>query len=149
IPQLFTTFPGSGRSLAWRAIFIALASAETVPVGLFLGLRLSRSSLFSIGAIALAIAALIFLLQIAVASAAPSGLSIGYHFFGIAFGAVAARSIRWVDLLGWRRALAKMLPAIALAYLIVLLLVNDVLTRTWRSPTEAFDALDPRGLLPF
>jgi O-antigen ligase len=149
IPSLLFTLPGQGRSLPWRALFLVLGTVETVPLGLLITLSGQRRSIVGVTTIGLVAMSTISLLQLAVASATPSGLSILYHTLGIVSGAVIGMSMRSLDLVRWRLNLARAVPALAPLYLLVLLVANEVAAATWRTSAQAWQALDTRGLLPF
>ena len=149
LPRLLLALPGEGRPLPWRFAFIVVSTLETLPLGILIALYCRRRCVLAAGAIGLGGMAAIGLLQILVLSAAPSALAILYHTLGIVAGAIVAGSIDQLTLIRWRLNLARAIPSLAPIYLLALLLTNDLVAVDWRSPVEAWAALNASGLLPF
>jgi hypothetical protein len=149
LPHLLFAVPGAGRQFPWVMIAAVLAAVETAPLGMLIGFHCRRHCVLVAGVIGLCGMAGICLLQMVILGATPSIIAVLYRSFGIVAGAVTVRSITLLRLLRWRLALARAVPGLALFYLLAVLLTKDVAGADWRTPEEAWAALDVRGLWPF
>ncbi len=149
LPQLLLSWPGARLPLGVRLILPLAYAAAAIPVGVLLAL--ARRA-WSLGRIALAG----FLLMSAATAisallldATPSFAGLAFRTAGIVVGGVLARGLAGSDPGRWRTRLARLVPWLVVPYVIAVLYLKNLLTRDWRTVSEALAAFDPLGLLPF
>jgi hypothetical protein len=148
LPHLLRSVPGAGAAMPWPLFAPVVESIETVPVGLLIGLHWRRR-VPAAAAAGFAAMAAVCLMQIPILSAVPSVPALLCHTLGIVLGAAAVGSIQQLTLIRWRLTLARAVPGLALAYVLLALAAKGLFTLDWRTPAQAWAALDPRGLMPF
>jgi len=149
LPVPFFSVPGGDAAGPWRLLAPLAEAIETVPVGLLIGLNSRRPRVLVVGGVGLLGMSGICLLQIFILSSTPHLASILLRTVGLMAGASAVGHVNRLGLIRWRLNLARNVPLLAMAYLVGVAASKGLLAANWRTPAEAWAALDWRGLVPF
>jgi VanZ family protein len=138
--------PDWGRLLPWPPLAGAYV-LETVPIGALIAVYWRRPLWRIIAGVAAAVA--IWVLQLLLMHGNPSLATAGCRALGLFAGGAAVGALHHLALLRWRLALARAVPLLAIAYVLLVLLAKDVIALDWRTPEQAWAGLEWRGLWPF
>lgn len=149
VPLLLLSWPGTGRSNIIRLSLVLASVLAAIPLGVLLALRAGERSTLWCVAVSLMAMSTITILKIFVMSATPYLATIGLTTAGMFLGVCV---VKWGDrrqITMFRILLLRSLPLLVPLYVIAVLAVNGLLTLHWRSPAQALESLDMRGLIPF
>jgi VanZ family protein len=148
LPQLLFALPAPGRALPWKLLAIAVDVLQAMPLGFLIGLHCRRHCVAVAGIIGTVGLASVCLVQMLTLSAHPSLAAIPLRVAGIVVGATLVGSVSHLALIRWRLAATAAVPLLIPAYLFAVALTKGVVASHWRTPAEAWAALDLRGLWP-
>ncbi len=153
LPEVLAALPGDGRPLPVRAMLITAGTAVFIPVGMLLtitrhGSRLVGRSVRAATMRGFLLVLGVFALSTLLISGAPSLASVGYRSLGVAIGAGLMHGLARQDLVRLRYRLARMVPLLAIPYLVALLAANRLLSVHWLNPAEAIRGVYSLGLIP-
>jgi VanZ family protein len=140
--------PWPERPAGVRAVLAASAVASAMPLGMRLALRRDTATLPRVAAVGTAWMILLLAASALMLSTSASLATMALRVGGIVAGAGVLQWLSSQDIERARLALARLVPLTAVAYLLLLAYVQDLLQPHWRTPAEALAELDPRGMLP-
>jgi VanZ family protein len=140
--------PWPERSTVMRGILAAAAVASAIPVGMRLAMRRDKPSLPRVALVGTGWMLLLLAVSALMLSTNASLATLALRVLGLVAGASVLRWLQSQDLERGRLALARLVPLLAVAYLLLLAYVQDLLQPHWRTPAEALAELDPRAMLP-
>ena len=149
LPHLLFGLPGSGRSTVVRLALLVGALLPGMPLGMLLEASLPGRPVGLLAISGLVVMAVLLVPPLFVMGAAPSLFAIPLRAAGFVAGALFMRWISRQDVAALRPHLRRFVPWATLAYLLIMLALNGLLTTHWRPLAVAMsDMPDPRRFIP-
>jgi VanZ family protein len=142
------TPPGVRRPAAQRIVLAVATGLATVPLGMRLALARDRPAVARVAFRGAVVLLALFCVTLFVLSANLSLATLLLRLAGVVAGAALVRWLATADMERVRNGTARLVPLLAMLYLLLLAFANGLPTHGWRTPAQALAALDPRGLLP-
>lgn len=153
LPETLGFLPGDGRPLMIRLLVLVAGTAAFVPVGMLLSFR--RVEVWRVARppaaatlLGFYLAGGIYLTATLVMGAYPLIGAVLYRTLGAAIGAYGLHLLLQLDAEAMRRGLARAVPLLVLAYLLLVLAANRVLGTTWIPVGQAIAHSYKLGLIP-
>jgi VanZ family protein len=140
--------PWPERPAGVRAVLAAAAFASAMPLGMRLAMRRDKPTLPRVAAVGTVWMILLFAASALMLSTSASLATMALRVGGIVGGAGVLKWLSSQNIERSRLALARLVPLLAVAYLLLLAYVQDLLQPHWRTPAEALASIDPRAMLP-
>jgi VanZ family protein len=149
LPSILPASPGEGQSIWLRAVLIAADMAATLPIGMLLAVNGRGRSFFDLLIRGFVLMVGIMIVTMFIMGGRPYLWVLLYRTVGIGLGINFIARIKGRDFRWWHYRMTRFLPLAAIAYVVAVLFINEIVTSHWRTYDQAMRALDRRGLLPF
>jgi VanZ family protein len=149
LPSILPASPGEGQSIWLRAVLIAADMASTLPIGMLLAVNGPGRSFLNLLRRGFFLMMGVMIVTMFIMGGRPYLWVLLYRTVGIGLGIHFIARIKGRDFRRWHYRMARFVPLAAIAYVVAVLFINELVTSHWRTLEQAMRALDRRGLLPF